>query len=139
MTTNVTNYNELIDHLVSTMKPNSPVQDVTNSKKDWDDFWYNSDSIHPPETNNNYNELVDYQVHSMNRFESISDTMNNENIYSVPDNNPRKSFDELYEEYSSKSIPEQVNNLKQLGRDLVHKLDKIIDQIDDILEEDKKD
>ena len=75
-----------------------------------------------------YNELVDYQVQSMNRFESISDTMNE-----------RKSFDELYEEYSSKSIPEQVNNLKQLGRDLVHKLDKIIDQIDVILEEDKKD
>ena len=115
------------------------IKDVTNSPKDVHDFWYNSDSIHPPETNNNYNELVDYQVHSMNRFESISDTMNNENIYSVPDNNPRKSFDELYEEYSSKSIPEQVNNLKQLGRDLVHKLDKIIDQIDVILEEDKKD
>ena len=51
----------------------------------------------------------------------------------------RKSFDELYEEYSSKSIPEQITNLKQLGRDLVHKLDKIIDQIDVILEEDKKD
>ena len=78
-----------------------------------------------------YNELVDYQVSQMKQ--------STDNIYSVPDNNPRKSFDELYEEYSSKSIPEQVNNLKQLGRDLVHKLDKIIDQIDVILEEDKKD
>ena len=78
-----------------------------------------------------YNELVDYQVSQMKQ--------STDNIYSVPDNNPRKSFDELYEEYSSKSISEQVNNLKQLGRDLVHKLDKIIDQIDVILEEDKKD
>ena len=31
----------------------------------------------------------------------------------------RKSFDELYEEYSSMSIPEQLNNLKRLGRELV--------------------
>ena len=98
-------------------------------------------------TNNNYNELVDYQVHSMNRFESISDTMNESNIpsicddgiYTVPDNNPRKSFDELYEEYSSKSISEQVNNLKGLGRKLVSQIDEIIDKLDDILEEDKKD
>ena len=62
-------------------------------------------------------------------------TQTNNNIYSVPDNNPRKSFDELYEEYSSKSIPEQLNNLKQLGRQLVTTIDKIIDQLDDIEEE----
>ena len=43
-----------------------------------------------------YNELVDYQVSQMKQ--------STDNIYSVPDNNPRKSFDELYEEYSSKSI-----------------------------------
>ena len=53
-----------------------------------------------------------------------------DNIYSVPDNNPRKSFDELYNEYSAMSIPEQLNNLKELGRDLFNKLDKIIDQLD---------
>ena len=76
----------------------------------------------------NYNELVDHLVSTM---PSNSTPMTNKQ--------ERKSFDELYEEYSSKSIPEQVNNLKQLGHDLVHKLDKIIDQIDVILEEDKKD
>ena len=99
------------------------------------------------QTNNNYNELVDYQVQSMNRFESISDTMNESNIpsicddgiYTVPDNNPRKSFDELYEEYSSKSIDDQVNNLKELGRELVTRIDRIVDKLDVILEEDKKD
>ena len=104
------------------------IKDVTNSPKDNHDFWYNSDSIHPPETNNNYTQLVDYQVQSMNRFESISDTMKE-----------RKSFDELYEEYSSKSISEQITNLKQLGRKLVSQIDGIIDKLDDILEEDKKD
>ena len=77
----------------------------------------------------NYNECVDYLVNSMKQ--------STDNIYSVPDNNPRKSFDELYEEYSSKSIPEQLNNLKELGSDLFNKLDKIIDQLDTVLEEDK--
>ena len=46
----------------------------------------------------------------------------------------RKSFDELYEEYSSKSIEDQITNLKQLGRELVTRIDKIVDQLDDILE-----
>ena len=62
-----------------------------------------------------------------------------DNIYSVSDNNPRKSFDELYEEYSSMSIPEQLNNLKRLGRELVTKIDKIIDNLDDILEGESND
>ena len=64
----------------------------------------------------------------------------------MPSNSPpmtnkqeRKSFDELYEEYSSKSIDEQIENLEGLGRQLVSKIDKIIDQIDVILEGDKKD
>ena len=51
-------------------------------------------------------------------------------------NQTRKSFDELYNEYSAMSIPEQLNNLKELGRDLFNKLDKIIDQLDTISEED---
>ena len=100
------------------------VKDVTNSPKDVNDFWYNSDPIHPPETNNNYNELVDYQVSTMK-----------DNIYSVPDNNARKSFDELYEEFSSKSIEDQVDNLKGLGRKLVSQIDGIVDKLNDIVEE----
>ena len=75
-----------------------------------------------------YNELVDHLVSTM-PSNSVTQTNNKE----------RKSFDELYEEYSSKSIPEQVNNLKQLGRELVSQIDKIIDRLDVILEEDKKD
>ena len=116
------------------------IEDVTNSPKDNHDFWYNSDPIHPPETNNNYNELVDYQVSTMKP--NPPDQINTERPPFVPktvSTTERKSFDELYEEYSSKSIPEQITNLKQLGRDLVHKIDKIIDQIDVILEGDKKD
>ena len=51
----------------------------------------------------------------------------------------RKSFDELYNEYSAMSIPEQLNNLKQLGRELVSTIDRIIDNLDDILEGESND
>ena len=72
-----------------------------------------------------YNELVDHLVSTM---PSNSSPMTN--------NQDRKSFDELYNEYSAMSIPEQLNNLKELGRDLFNKLDKIIDQLDTTSKED---
>ena len=101
------------------------VKDVTNSAKDVHDFWYNSDPIHPSgwynskvnKEDNSYNQLVDYQVSKMKT-------------------NERKSFDELYEEFKSKSIDDQVNNLKELGRKLVSQIDGIVDKLDVILEED---
>lgn len=52
----MTEYNKLVDHLVSTMKGNSMTNDVTNSKKDWDDFWYNSED-NSTEQSNNQEEL----------------------------------------------------------------------------------
>ena len=82
--------------------------------------------------NTNYTQLVDHLVSTMKP--NPSDQMNN-NIYSVPDNNPRKSFDELYEEFSSKSIEDQVENLKGLGRKLVSQIDGIVDKLNDIVEE----
>ena len=75
-----------------------------------------------------YNQLVDNLVNNMKQ--------STDNIYSVPDNNARKSFDELYEEFSSKSIEDQVDNLKGLGRKLVSQIDGIVDKLDVILEED---
>ena len=88
----------------------------------------------------NYNELVDYQVSNMKG--DLPDWTNNERPPFIPkivSSTERKSFDELYEEYSSKSIDEQIENLEGLGRELVSRIDKIIDQIDVILEGDKKD
>ena len=76
----------------------------------------------------NYAQSVDHLVNNMKQ--------STDNIYSVPDNNPRKSFDELYKEYSSKSLDEQVNNLKELGRQLVTRIDGIVDKLNDIIEED---
>ena len=78
-------------------------------------------------TNNNYNELIDHLVSTM---PSNSSPMTNKQ--------ERKSFDELYEEYSAMSIPEQLNNLKGLGRQLVSTIDKIIDQLNEIEEGENK-
>ena len=64
----------------------------------------------------NYAQLVDYQVSQMKT-------------------NERKSFDELYEEFSSKSIEDQVENLKGLGRKLVSQIDGIVDKLNVIIED----
>ena len=53
----------------------------------------------------------------------------------MTNNQERKSFDELYEEYSSKSIPEQLHNLKELGRELVTTIDRLLDTLNVLLEE----
>ena len=85
----------------------------------------------------NYNELVDYQVSNMKK--DLPDWTNNERPPFIPktvSSTERKSFDELYNEYSAMSIPEQLTNLKELGRDFVSKLDKIIDQLDIVLKDD---
>ena len=83
-----------------------------------------------------YASQVDHLVNTMKQSNSRPKvTESADNIYAVDDNNPRKSFDELYEEYSAMSIPEQIENLKGLGRDVVNKLDKINDQLDTVLED----
>ena len=63
-------YASQVDHLVNSMKRNSPVQDVTNSKKDWDDFWYNSKESDAPfdtQAYANYKALVDKQREQINK------------------------------------------------------------------------
>ena len=79
--------------------------------------------------------MIEDVTHSPKDWEDFwyNSSTNSMTIHSTKD---RKSFDELYEEYSSMSIPDQLNNLKELGRDVVNKLDAIIDQLDTILEED---
>jgi hypothetical protein len=81
-------------------------------------------------------DLPDWTNNERPPFVPKTVTQSEDNIYAVTDNNPRKSFDELYNEYSAMSITEQINNLKELSRDFVTKVDKIIDQLDDIIEGD---
>ena len=130
---------------------------TTNSKKDWNDFWYNSEDIYPKQTKHNYNELVDYQVQTMKNppfnseaYRNYKEQTNNKRSPSAYNIRPpfipktvssteRQSFDELYEQFHAMSIPEQIENLKGLGRELVERIDRIVDRLDVILEEDKKD
>ena len=53
-------------------------------------------------------------------------------------NQERNSYDELYEEYSSLSVEDQLNNLKQLASEFVTKIDQVINHLDVILEEEDK-
>tara|TARA_Y100000590_G_C15052497_1_gene763245 strand:- start:383 stop:565 length:183 start_codon:yes stop_codon:yes gene_type:complete len=49
--------------------------------------------------------------------------------------NKTKSFDDLYKEYDSLSLEEQLTNLKQLGKEFVIKIDQIINHLDVILDD----
>ena len=71
-----------------------------------------------------YNELVDHLVSTM-PSNSMRELTPKE----------RKSFDELYEEYSALSLEDQVKNLKELGRQLVTTIDRLLDTLNVLLEE----
>ena len=75
----------------------------------------------------NYAQSVDHLVNSMKQTTGNPPYSNDKNV--------RKSFDELYEEFSSKSIDDQVNNLKELGRKLVSQIDGIVDKLNVIIED----
>ncbi len=71
-----------------------------------------------------YNKLVDHLVSTM-PSNSMRELTPKE----------RKSFDELYEEYSALSLEDQVKNLKELGRQLVTTIDRLLDTLNVLLEE----
>ena len=89
-------------------------------------------------SNNNYNELVDYQVQSMNRFESTSDT-----FYSKDDapfdtqayKNYKQLVDKEREQIDTNNITEY---LYKLGFRIDQQLQRIIDKLNDILEEENE-
>ena len=121
----LTEYNKLVDHLVSTMKGNSMTNDVTNSKKDWDDFWYNSEDNMPKQTKHNYNELVDFQVQSMNKSSAPFDT----EAYA----NYKQLVDKEREKIDTNNITESIY---KLGYKIDTLLSRIISQLDTLIEED---
>ena len=106
------------------------IKDVTNDQKDWIDFWYRSEDIMTPPTNNNYNELVDYQVHSMNRFESLSDTMNE----TQTNNQEYQDYKEKVKQYQLNTNENLTEMILQIGFQLDQQLDKIIIQLDKVLD-----
>ena len=108
----MTKYNELVDHLVSTMPSNSMRELTPKERKSLEDV---NNEINASSSYNDGWTSADYKEQS-NKQE-------------------RKSFDELYEEYSVLSLEDQVTNLKQLGRQLVTTIDRLLDTLNVLLEE----
>ena len=100
--------------------------DVTNSKKDWDDFWYNSEKDYIPKTKHNYNELVDHLVTTMNKSEPPFDTQSYANYKAL--------VDKQREQIDTSNLTEY---LYKLGYKIDTLLSKIISQLDTLIEEDK--
>ena len=101
------------------------MNDVTNSKKDWEDFWYNSEDIMPKQTKHNYNELVDFQVQSMNKSSAPFDS----EAYA----NYKQLVDKEREKIDTNNITESIY---QLGYKIDTLLSKIISQLDTLIKED---
>ena len=88
--------------------------------------------------NNNYNELVDYQVQSMSRFESLSDTMT-EQSEAPFDTQAYKNYKELVDK--EREQIDSVNLIVSIyifGFKIDQQLLRIIDNLDDILEEENE-
>ena len=106
----MTKYNELVDHLVSTMPSNSMRELTPKERKSLEDV---NNEINASSAYNDGWTSADYQEQSMKQ--------------------ERKSFDELYEEYSALSLEDQVKNLKELGRQLVTTIDRLLDTLNVLL------
>ena len=91
----MSNYNELVDHLVSNMKGKSGSEDVTNSSTDWDDFWYNSKDDYSTKANNMRPPFVPKKV---SNNEAPFNTPAYSNYQKSLTRKERKSFDQLYKE-----------------------------------------
>ena len=108
----MTEYNKLVDHLVSTMKTNTWT-DVTNSPKDWDDFWYNSEETLEGENDNQRS------------------TLTSENVNDVE----LKSIIKEIETQAKKPLKEQLNDVKIAGARMILSLDKLGKQLDKIVKD----
>ena len=112
----------------------------TNDKKDWDDFWYNSDPIYPPETNTNYNQLVDHLVSTMTIHSTKDSKEWTDNIDPPFDTQAYDNYKELINkkrgEIDTSNLTETI---MQLGFQLDQQLQRIIDKLDVILEDESVD
>ena len=128
----------------------------TNDKKDWEDFWYNSEDIYPKETKHNYNELIDHLVSNMTIHSTKDDKEWTDNIdppvgintaieyHSTGDINAPfdtqayRNYKELVnkkrEEIDGDNITETI---MKLGFKVDQLLSKIISQLDTIIEDNK--
>ena len=111
------------------------IKDVTNSKKDWDDFWYNSEKDYIPETKHNYNELVDHLVSTMTIHSTKDEQEWTDNIDPPFDTEAYANYKELVNKEREKiDTSNLTETIMQLGFQIDQKLQGIIDKLDVILE-----
>ena len=77
-------------------------------------------------------ENINNKIHASS---SYNDGWTSANYKEQSNKQERKSFDELYEEYSALSLEEQITNLKELGRQLVTTIDRLLDTLNVLIEE----
>ena len=111
--------------------------DVTHSKKDWDDFWYNSKEELPKQSKHNYNELVDHLVTTMRPPFVPKKVTQSKSNYEAPFDteayaNYKALVDKEKEQIDTDNLTESIY---RLGFKIDTLLTKIIDQLDTILEE----
>ena len=101
------------------------IKDVTNSKKDWDDFWYNSEDDLPDWTNNLEMPIMEQ---TNNEIPTLSPEDDNDADLS--------SYIKEIETQAKKPLNVQLNEMKIAGAKLLLSLDKIGKHLDNILKED---
>ena len=97
------------------------INDVTNSPKDWDDFWYNSKDDFPDYTNN------------INPPNIMTKTNNQEPPF---DSQAYKNYVEQLDKHSAESPDDLIERIKQIGFRIDQSLERIISRLDVILEDD---
>ena len=112
-----------------------PYKDVTNSPKDWHDFWYSSEHMYPNETKHEYNELVDYLVSNMT-LHSTKDSYTQTGDINAPfDTQAYDNYKELVNKKREEmSTSELTETIMQLGFKLDQTIDKVLLQVDKIIE-----
>ena len=108
---------------------------MTNEKKDWEDFWYNSNPIYPPKTKHNYNELVDHLVSTMTIHSTKDEQEWTDNLEPPFDTEAYANYKELVNKEREKiDTSNLTETIMQLVFQIDQKLQGIIDKLDVILE-----
>ena len=109
---------------------------MTIKKSDWDDFWYNSEQIYPPETKHNYNELVDHLVSTMTIHSTKDEQEWTDNLEPPFDTEAYANYRELVNKEREKIDTNNITeSLYRLGYQIDNILSKIISQLDTIIED----
>ena len=109
--------------------------DVTNSKKDWHDFWYSNEHMYPNETKHEYNELVDHLVSTMTPIPNTDSKEWTDNLEPPFNTEAYRNYKQLVDKEREKIDTNNITeSLYRLGYKIDTLLSKIISQLDTVLD-----